>query len=98
MHSKHDSCLRWLMHECCDTCGNCTAFYLSQVSKERKEKTTPFGVNSMRSQVLYRAAQVSQQGYTVSFHVIAIVSCFPSQGFCIKVQGTALSFDCTGVP
>jgi hypothetical protein len=25
--------------------------------KKRKEKTTPFGVNSMRSQVLYRAAQ-----------------------------------------
>ncbi len=24
---------------------------------ERKEKTTPFGVNLMRSQVLYRAAQ-----------------------------------------
>ena len=26
--------------------------------KKRKEKTTPFGVNLMRSQVLYRAAQV----------------------------------------
>jgi len=25
--------------------------------QKRKEKTTPFGVNSMRSQVLYRAAQ-----------------------------------------
>jgi len=25
--------------------------------KKRKEKTTPFGVNLMRSQVLYRAAQ-----------------------------------------
>ncbi len=28
------------------------------VRKKRKEKTTPFGVNLMRSQVLYRAAQV----------------------------------------
>ena len=28
------------------------------VGEKRKEKTTPFGVNSMRSQVLYRAAQV----------------------------------------
>ncbi len=27
--------------------------------KKRKEKTTPFGVNLMRSQVLYRAAQIS---------------------------------------
>jgi len=27
----------------------------------RKEKTTPFGVNLMRSQVLYRAAQDEQQ-------------------------------------
>ena len=27
--------------------------------KKRKEKTTPFGVNLMRSQVVYRAAQVS---------------------------------------
>ncbi len=27
------------------------------VEKKRKEKTTPFGVNLMRSQVLYRAAQ-----------------------------------------
>jgi len=26
--------------------------------KSRKETTTPFGVNSMRSQVLYRAAHV----------------------------------------
>ncbi len=26
--------------------------------RKRKEKTTPFGVNLMRSQVLYRAAQV----------------------------------------
>jgi len=26
--------------------------------KKRKEKTTPFGVNLMRSPVLYRAAQV----------------------------------------
>ncbi len=27
------------------------------VTKKRKEKTTPFSVNLMRSQVLYRAAQ-----------------------------------------
>ncbi len=28
------------------------------LEKKRKEKTTPFGVNLMRSQVLYRAAQL----------------------------------------
>ncbi len=28
------------------------------MEKKRKEKTTPFGINLMRSQVLYRAAQV----------------------------------------
>ncbi len=28
-------------------------------AEERKEKTTPFGVSLMRSQVLYRAAQVT---------------------------------------
>jgi len=31
------------------------------VEKKRKEKTTPFGVNLMRSQVLYRAAQEQHQ-------------------------------------
>ncbi len=31
------------------------------IRKERKEKTTPSGVNLMRSQVLYGAAQVVQQ-------------------------------------
>ena len=30
-------------------------------SKKRKEKTTPFAVSLMRSQVLYRAAQVERQ-------------------------------------
>ncbi len=30
--------------------------------KKRKEKTTPFGINLMRSQVLYRAAQ--EHGHT----------------------------------
>ncbi len=33
------------------------AVLLIPVEKKRKEKTTPFGVNLMRSQVLYRAAQ-----------------------------------------
>jgi len=32
--------------------------------KKRKEKTTPFGVNLMRSQVLYRAAQSSNKNIT----------------------------------
>ena len=34
-------------------------------SIERKEKTTPFGVNLMRSQVLYRAAQMAVYGVPV---------------------------------
>jgi len=35
--------------------------------KKRKEKTTPFGVNLMRSQVLYRAAQTSHGHSPFSF-------------------------------
>jgi len=31
---------------------------ITTIEKKTKEKTMPFGVNSMRSQVLYRAAQV----------------------------------------
>ena len=31
--------------------------YEEGMQKKRKEKTTPFGINLMRSQVLYRAAQ-----------------------------------------
>lgn len=31
------------------------------------------------------------------FHVTGLVSCFPSQDFSIKVQGTAMSFECTGI-
>jgi len=34
-----------------------TALSFRKKRKERKEKTTPFGVNLMRSQVLYQAAQ-----------------------------------------
>ena len=33
-----------------------------------KEKTTPFGVNLMRSQVLYRAAQDRNPGCTMDKH------------------------------
>ncbi len=33
---------------------------VTAIEYKTKEKTTPFGVNSMRSQVLYRAAQESQ--------------------------------------
>ncbi len=33
------------------------SMYQLVLEKKRKEKTTPFGVNLMRSQVLYRAAQ-----------------------------------------
>jgi len=36
--------------------GSCTTKKI-----KRKEKTTPFGVNLMRSQVLYLAAQASQE-------------------------------------
>ncbi len=43
-----------------------TAYNEFHVEKEKKrrEKTTPFGVNLMRSQVLYRAAQVSSMYIT----------------------------------
>ena len=36
----------------------CSGKHLS--GKKRKEKTTPFGVNLMRSQILYQAAQTCQ--------------------------------------
>ena len=35
----------------------CRLYELSAKEKKRKEKTTPFGINLMRSQGLYRAAQ-----------------------------------------
>ncbi len=35
------------------------SFVLVSIEKNRKEKTAPFGVNFMRSQVLYQAAQRS---------------------------------------
>jgi len=34
--------------------------------KKRKEKTTPFGVNYMRSQVSYRAAQGQKLKFVIS--------------------------------
>ncbi len=40
-------------------CG-CVA---ARSEKKSKEKTTPFGVNLMRSQVLYRAAQAAARSY-----------------------------------
>ncbi len=44
---------------------------------ERKEKTTPFGINLLRSQVLYRAAQ----GHACSTYIyqvclLSVVTCF----------------------
>jgi len=33
---------------------------MNEWKRKEKEKTTPFGVNLMRSQVLYRAAQVNE--------------------------------------
>jgi len=40
--------------------------------KKRKEKTTPFGVNLMRSQKLYRAAQML--GFTYTCNAAALLS------------------------
>jgi len=37
--------------------GMCILGWSEAHGKKRKEKTTPFGVNLMRSQVLYRGAQ-----------------------------------------
>ncbi len=43
----------------CDRSVLCiTTVIPAQKEKKEKEATTPFGVNLMRSQVLYRAAQV----------------------------------------
>ncbi len=38
-------------------CVRYHAIYMLRKEKKRNEKTTPFDVNLMRSQVLYRAAQ-----------------------------------------
>ena len=35
------------------------------IEKKEKEKTAPFGINLMRSQVLYRAGQVWSQTHNV---------------------------------
>ena len=56
-----------------DFCSVIFAAASSTVMHRKEEKTTPFGVNLMRSQVLYRAAQdrnayavdrISEQGVT----------------------------------
>ena len=44
--------------KCCGaSCVRCWMRFAVKLEKKRKEKTTPFGVNLMRSQVVYRAAQ-----------------------------------------
>ena len=45
--------------------GHVSSSYVLAAEKHRKEKTTPFGVNLMRSQVLYKAAQVLAAWYAV---------------------------------
>ena len=52
----------------CLATKNCDSTYHA-AEKERKEKTTPFGVNLMRSQVSYRAALQHQQA-TVTGNII----------------------------
>ena len=60
LHSCHLNLSQLLKTEIC--CGS-SASHLAQVvpsakqKRKDKEKTTPFGVNLMRSQILYRAAQ-----------------------------------------
>ncbi len=46
-----------------------------QVSKKRKEKTAPFGVNLMRSQALYRAAQEAGVTLTAADWVVSCAAC-----------------------
>ena len=57
-HPPFSLCL--MVHPACFStgllCPNKLYMHVSQ-EKKRKEKTTPFGVNLMRRQVLYRAAQ-----------------------------------------
>ena len=43
--------------------------------RKRKEKTTPFGVNLMRSQVLYRAAQAQLDSRCIVHLVMMSASC-----------------------
>ena len=71
MHVQHDANPGHVSHCIVHVCWLCSslamlmyAWHLAEapyaaslLEKKRKEKTTPFGVNLMRSQVLYRAAQ-----------------------------------------
>ena len=52
-----------------------TAVPFTTTKKKRKEKTAPFGVNWMRSQALYRAAQVSPAHSTAIQQQLASAAC-----------------------
>ncbi len=47
---------------------------MSGMLQKRKEKTTPFGINLMRSHVLYRAAQLKLAAHLI-FVVRRVVAC-----------------------
>jgi len=51
-HSGLQPCSHVALQPC-----SLAAMQLCSLAARRKEETTPFGVNLMRSQVLYRAAQ-----------------------------------------
>jgi len=51
-----------LMHACLSRAEKTTR----QAERKREEKTMPFGVNIMRSQVLYRAAQAQGKPVTTA--------------------------------
>ena len=57
------ACLKQLHPKVCSSLISQASSHLKSLAtqKKRKEKTTPFGVKIMRSQVLYRAAQFATQ-------------------------------------
>ncbi len=61
MESMEGISMELTLHIVCRTvasvASHSTTLSGSLLEKKRKEKTTPFSVNLMRSQVLYRAAQ-----------------------------------------
>ncbi len=69
----------------------CSVSYIfHKAAKKRKEKTTPFSVNLMRSQVLYQAAQAWSSQHNVSI-VLIQVHCLVAGASCCSTTSTEAS-------
>ena len=62
----------------------------AETERKEKEKTTPFGINLMRSQVLYRAAQGNTDGTRQTPQIFCMKSGF-EPGTCTQCMQDGLS-------